>query len=39
MDLFFDELRQAYELWPIPFASDELIDGKAIPLLVSDIFC
>ncbi len=36
---FPEEIRRAYELLPIPFVIDQLIDGKAFPLLVSDGFC
>ena len=36
---FPEEIRRAYELLPIPFVIDQLIDGKVFPLLVSDGFC
>ena len=39
MYIFPEEIRRAYELLPIPFVIDQLIDGKAFPLLVSDGFC
>lgn len=39
MYIFSDEVRQAYEQLPIPFVIDQLIDGKVIPLLISDGFC
>ena len=39
MYVFPEEIRRAYELLPIPFVIDQLIDGKAFPLLVSDGFC
>ena len=36
---FPENLRKAYESQPSAFVYDELIDGKVIPLLVSDGFC
>ena len=36
---FPENLRKAYESQPTAFVYDELIDGKVVPLLVSDGFC
>ena len=36
---FTDEFRQAYESMTIPIVIDQFIDGKVVPLLVSDGFC
>ena len=36
---FSDEFRQAYESMTIPIVIDQFIDGKVVPLLVSDGFC
>jgi len=39
MFVFPEEIRKAYEAIPIPLVIDQLIDGKVVPLLVSDGFC
>ena len=39
MYIFPEELRKAYEAQPIALVYDQLIDGKVVPLLVSDGFC
>ena len=39
MYTFPDELRKAYESQPVALVYDQLIDGKVVPLLVSDGFC
>ena len=39
MFVFPEEIRKAYEAIPIPMVIDQLIDGKVVPLLVSDGFC
>lgn len=39
MFVFPEEIRKAYEAIPIPIVIDQLIDGKVVPLLVSDGFC
>ena len=36
---FPEEIRKAYEAQPAALVYDELIDGKVVPLLVSDGFC
>lgn len=36
---FPEEMRKAYELLPIPLVIDQQIDGRVVPLLVSDGFC
>lgn len=39
MYTFPSELRKAYEAQPIAFVYDQFVDGKVVPLLVSDGFC
>lgn len=39
MYTFPDEIRKAYESQPIAMVYDQLIDGKVVPLLVTDGFC
>ena len=39
MYVFPDELRKAYESQPIAMVYDQLIEGKAVPLLITDGFC
>ena len=39
MYVFPEEIRKAYEAIPVPMVIDQLIDGKVVPLLVSDGFC
>ena len=39
MYTFPGELRKAYEAQPIAFVYDQFVDGKVVPLLVSDGFC
>ena len=39
MYIFPEELRKAYESMPAAFVYDQYIDGKVVPLLVSDGFC
>ena len=39
MFIFPEELRKAYEAIPLPLVIDQFIDGKVVPLLVSDGFC
>lgn len=39
MYIFPEKLRKAYEAQPIAIVYDQLIDGKVVPLLVSDGFC
>ena len=39
MFVFPDELRKAYEAVPIPQVFYQFVDGKVVPLLVSDGFC
>ncbi len=39
MYVFPEEIRKAYEAIPIPMVIDQFIDGKVVPLLVSDGFC
>ncbi len=39
MYTFPDDLRKSYEAQPIALVYDQLIDGKVVPLLVSDGFC
>lgn len=39
MYTFPEEIRKAYEAQPIALVYDQLIDGKVVPLLVSDGFC
>jgi len=39
MYVFPDEIRKAYEAIPIPLVFYQFIDGKVVPLLVSDGFC
>ena len=39
MYVFPEEIRKAYEAIPIPQVFYQLIDGKVVPLLVSDGFC
>ena len=36
---FSDGFRQAYESMTIPIVIDQFVDGKVVPLLVSDGFC
>lgn len=36
---FPEEIRKAYESQPIALVYDMLVDGKALPILVSDGFC
>ena len=36
---FPNEIRRAYEAQPVALVYDQLIDGKVVPLLVSDGFC
>ena len=36
---FPEEIRKAYEAQPIPLVYDQYIDGKVVPLLISDGFC
>lgn len=36
---FPEEIRKAYESQPVALVYDQLIDGKVVPLLVSDGFC
>ncbi len=36
---FPEEIRKAYEAQPIPLVYDQYIDGKVVPLLMSDGFC
>ena len=36
---FPEEIRRAYEAQPIAIVYDQLINGKVVPLLVSDGFC
>ncbi len=36
---FPEEIRKAYEAQPVALVYDQLIDGKVVPLLVSDGFC
>ena len=39
MYTFPEETRKAYEALPLALVFDQLIDGKVVPLLVSDGFC
>lgn len=39
MYTFPEELRKAYESMPSAFVYDQYIDGKVVPILVSDGFC
>lgn len=39
MYTFPEEIRKAYEAQPIALVYDQLINGKVVPLLVSDGFC
>ena len=39
MFIFPEEIRKAYEAIPIPLVFYQFIDGKVVPLLVSDGFC
>ena len=39
MYTFPDEIRKAYEALPAAMVFDEFIDGKVVPLLISDGFC
>ena len=39
MYIFPDEIRKALEAQPISLVYDQLIDGKVVPLLLSDGFC
>ena len=39
MYVFPEEIRKSYEAIPIPLVIDQLVDGKVVPLLVSDGFC
>ncbi len=39
MYVFPEELRRAYEAMPTALVYDQYIDGKVVPLLVSDGFC
>ena len=39
MFIFPEEIRKAYEAIPIPQVFYQFIDGKVVPLLVSDGFC
>ncbi len=36
---FSDEMRKAYESLPVAIVYDQYIDGKVVPILVSDGFC
>ena len=39
MYTFPDEIRKAYEALPAAMVFDQFIDGKVVPLLISDGFC
>ncbi len=39
MYIFPEEVRRAYEALPIALVFDQYIDGRVVPLLVSDSFC
>ena len=39
MYIFPDDIRKAYESQPIAMVYDQLIEGKVVPLLVTDGFC
>lgn len=39
MYIFPDDIRSAYEALPVALVFDQYIDGKVVPLLVSDGFC
>ena len=39
MYIFPDEIRKAYEALPAAMVFDQYIDGKVVPLLISDGFC
>ena len=39
MYIFPEEIRKAYEAQPVAMVYDQLIEGKVVPLLVTDGFC
>ena len=39
MYVFPGEIRKVYEAIPIPMVFSQFIDGKVVPLLISDGFC